>query len=99
MVKIMRIDAKPPSEIIRQNIHDLPQVQESTPNAADNGSTVMSNTCVPVLADRQSLAFLFASIGRAEYSGAGNDWEIEPWVAVEGIFKNAILSLPPRLVR
>jgi hypothetical protein len=87
--KIMRVDAKPPSESFGNTFTTY--LSQYPPNAADMAGTVMSNTWCRS-GKTGILGLLVCLYWQAEYSGAGNDWELN-LERVEGIF-NAILALP-----
>jgi hypothetical protein len=87
--KIMKIDAKRPSELFGTAFTNY--LSRLPSHAVDIGSTVMSNIwCRP--GKTGILGLLVCLYWQAEYSGAGNAWELNRQ-RVEGIF-NAILAVP-----
>jgi len=87
--KIMKVDAKRPSESFGKTFTTYLSRYSSNPE--DMAGTIMSNTwCRP--GKTGILGLLVCLYWQAEYCGAGNDWETNR-ERVEGIL-NAILAVP-----
>jgi hypothetical protein len=87
--KIMKVDARPPSESFGKTFTTY--LSRYSSDAEDMAGTVMSNTwCRP--GKTGILGLLVCLYWQAEYSGAGNDWETNR-ERVECIL-NAILAVP-----
>ena len=87
--KILRIDAKGPSESFGKTFTDY--LRQLPPGTAEVGGTVMENIWCRS-GKTGILGLLLCIYWQAEYSGAGTDWESNVEY-VENIF-NAILAIP-----